>query len=179
MRKVKILDKEFKISIPAATIKRAIEQVAWQINNDFDEDEILFISILNGSFMFASDLVRKVKPLNRISFIKLVSYNGTRSTGSCHELIGLSEDIKGRNVIILEDIIDSGTTIEVVVNKLKEMEPGSVKIATLLFKPQSYQKNLKIDYIGLEIPEDFIIGYGLDYNGYGRNLEDIYTLINK
>ena len=177
MKKVKILDKEFKMAIPAASIKLAIERVAIQINNDYIEDEILFLSILNGSFMFASDLVKRIKPLCQLSFVKLASYEGESSTGIFKELIGLNENIKGRKVVVIEDIVDSGATIETVVKQLKALKPESIKVATLLFKPQSYLKNLKIDYVGLEIPEDFLIGYGLDYNGYGRNFEDIYSLI--
>jgi hypoxanthine phosphoribosyltransferase len=177
MKKVKILDKEFKMSIPAASIKQAIDQVATQINNDYFDDEILFLSILNGSFMFASDLVKHIKPLCQLSFVKLSSYNGDSSTGTFKQLIGLNEDIKDRKVIVIEDIVDTGATVETITKQLKVLQPESVKIATLLFKPQSYLKNLKIDYVGLEIPGDFLIGYGLDYNGYGRNFEDIYSLI--
>jgi hypoxanthine phosphoribosyltransferase len=177
MRKVKFLDKEFTLLIPAATVKRSIENVAIEINNDFIDEEILFISILNGSFMFASDLLKKIKPLSQVSFVKLSSYSGDAPTGKFKELIGLDEDIEGRNVIIIEDIVDTGATIETIVKQLKVLKPKKLKIATLLFKPQAYQKNLKIDYIGLEIPDNFLIGYGLDYNGYGRNFEDIYSLV--
>lgn len=177
MKKVKILDKEFKMYVPAASIKRAVEQLSIQINNDFIDEDVLFISILNGSFMFTSDLIKKMKMPCQISFVKLASYSGTSSTGNFSELIGLNESVEGKNIVIIEDIVDSGGTMEVIVNKLKKLKPKTLRIATLLFKPQSYQKNLKIDYIGLEIPEQFIIGYGLDYNGYGRNLEDIYVLI--
>jgi hypoxanthine phosphoribosyltransferase len=177
MKKVKILDQEFKMVIPSDTIKLAIDQVAMQINNDYFDDEILFLSILNGSFMFASDLVKRIKPLCQLSFVKLSSYNGDTSTGTFKELIGLNENIKGRKIIVIEDIVDTGATIETIIKQLKAMNPESVKVATLLFKPQSYIKNLKIDYVGLEIPGDFLIGYGLDYNGYGRNFEDIYSLI--
>jgi len=177
MKKVKILDKEFKMAISSATIKRAIEEVATKINNDYFDEEILFLSILNGSFMFTSDLVKRIKPLCQVSFVKLSSYAGESSTGIFKELIGLNENIEGRKVIVIEDIVDTGATIETIVKQLKVMKPDSVKVATLLFKPQSYQENLMIDYIGLEMPEDFLIGYGLDYNGYGRNFEDIYSLI--
>lgn len=177
MKKVKILDKEFKMSIPSSSIKRAIDEVATRINNDYFEEEILFLSILNGSFMFASDLVKRIKPLCQMSFVKLSSYNGDASTGTFKELIGLNETIKDRKVIIIEDIVDTGATIETIVKQLKPLKPESVKVATLLFKPQSYQKNLKIDYVGIEIPEAFMIGYGLDYHGYGRNFEDIYSLV--
>jgi hypoxanthine phosphoribosyltransferase len=177
MRKVKILDKEFKISITAATIKQAIENMASQINNAYEEEEVLFISILNGAFMFSSDLIKRIKLKCQISFIKLSSYSGNSSTGKVEELIGLSENIKGRHVIILEDIVETGNTLNVLAGQLKAMEPASLKIATLLFKPQAYQKNLNLDYIGIEIPSEFIIGYGLDYIGYGRNYEDIYSAI--
>jgi hypoxanthine phosphoribosyltransferase len=177
MRKVKVLDKEFKLSISAATIKRAVDNIALQVNNDFFDDEVLFISILNGAFMFSADLIKRVKPLCQLSFVKLNSYVGDTSSGTVKEIIGLSENIKGRNVIVLEDIVDTGNTIENIMKQLKALEPATLKVATLLFKPQSYQKNLMIDYIGLEIPEGYIIGYGMDYNGYGRNFEDIYSLI--
>lgn len=177
MKKVKILDKEFKMAIPASSIKRAIDEVATRINNDYFEEEILFICILNGSFMFASDLVKRIKSLCQLSFVKLSSYDGDSSTGTFKELIGLNEVIKGRKVIVVEDIVDTGATIETIVKQLKSLEPESVKVASLLFKPQSYQRNLKIDYVGIEIPESFIVGYGLDYHGYGRNLEDIYSLV--
>lgn len=177
MKKVKILDKEFKMAIPSSSIKRAIDEVATQINNDYFEEEILFLSILNGSFMFTSDLIKRIKPLCQVSFVKLSSYNGDSSTGTFKELIGLNEVIKGRKIIVLEDIVDTGATIENIVKQLKTLKPESIRVATLLFKPQSYLKNLKINYAGIEIPETFLIGYGLDYNGYGRNLEDIYSLV--
>ncbi len=177
MRKIKILDKEFQISIPYATIKRSIDQVATQINEDYEHREILFIAILNGSFMFAADLLKRITVLNQISFVKIASYSGESSTGIIQQLIGLKEDVKGRNVIIVDDIIESGLTLENIVNEVKTLNPASIKVATLLFKPQAYQRNLKIDYFGIEITNDFIVGFGLDYNGFGRNYEDIYTVI--
>jgi hypoxanthine phosphoribosyltransferase len=177
MKKVKILDKEFKITIPAASVKQVIEHMALKISNDYSEEEVFFVGILNGAFMFSADLMKKIRPLCQISFVKLSSYDGSSSTGEVRELIGLMDDIKGRHVIVLEDIVETGLTLETIIKLLKPMKPASLKIATLLFKPQAYQKNLKLDYIGLEIPNQFIIGYGLDYNGYGRNLEDIYSAI--
>jgi hypoxanthine phosphoribosyltransferase len=126
--------------------------------------------------MFASDLVRKINGFCQISFVKLSSYHSIESTGTVRELIGLNEDISNKHVILLEDIIDSGLTIDTITSQLKSKNPASLKIATLLFKPQAYQKNLKIDYIGIEMPNGFLVGYGLDFNGFGRNLEDIYTL---
>jgi hypoxanthine phosphoribosyltransferase len=177
MRKIKILDKEFQISIPYATIKQAVEQVATQINDDFASEEVFFICILNGSFMFAADLMKRIKIPNQISFVKISSYEGETSTGVTKKLIGLNEDINGRHVIIIEDIIETGLTLDHIVKDLKLAKPASLKIATLLFKPQAYHHNFKVDYFGLEIPNDFIVGYGLDYNGYGRNYEDIYSVI--
>jgi len=176
MKKIVIQDKEFKLSILSANIKRSIERMAFDINQDYEGKEVLFICILNGSFIFASDLLKKIKLSCQISFVKLSSYFENESTGTVKELIGINEEITGRNVIILEDIVDSGMTIETVTSKFKSMNPASLRIATLLFKPQAYRKNLVIDYVGIEMPNSFLVGYGLDYNGYGRNLEDIYVL---
>lgn len=177
MRKIKILDKEFQISIPNATIQRSVEQVAIQINEDYANQEVLFICILNGAFMFAADLLQRIKIPNQISFVKISSYSGDSSTGVTNQLIGINENISGRNVIVLDDIIETGLTLNHIVNELKSLNPASLKIATLLFKPQAYHHNHKIDYFGLEITNDFIVGYGLDYKGYGRNYEDIYSVI--
>ena len=177
MRKVKISDKEFKLYIPSASVKRAVDQVAIQINNQYIDEEILFVSVLNGAFAFSADLIRKIQSPCQITFVKLASYQGSESTGIVKELIGLNENIEGKHVILIEDIVDTGLTIESVVKQLKKLKPASVRVATLLFKPQAYLKNLKIDYIGIEIPNEFVVGCGLDYNGYGRNLEDIYSLI--
>jgi hypoxanthine phosphoribosyltransferase len=179
MRKIKVLDKNFKIFIPGANIKRAIENIAIQINSDYSGQEVLFISILNGAFMFSAELLKHITVDCKISFVKLSSYNGNTTSGYVKELIGLNEDIEGKNIIILEDIVDTGLTIDSIVSQMKEKKPASLKIATLLFKPQSFQKNLKIDYSGLEIANEFIIGYGLDYNGYGRNYENIYAMTSK
>jgi hypoxanthine phosphoribosyltransferase len=176
MKKIVVQGKEFELSILSVNIKRSIERLAVEINEDYAGKDIMFICILNGSCIFASDLIRKIKLPCQISFIKMTSYIGKESTGTVKEIIGLNEDISGRDVIILEDIVDSGMTIETVSSKLKTKHPASLKIATLLFKPQAYQKNLNLDYVGIEMPNGFLIGYGLDYNGYGRNLEDIYVL---
>ncbi len=176
MKKIVIQGKEFELSIMSVNIKSSIERLAFEINQDYSGKDILFIGILNGSCIFAADLIRKIKLPCQISFVKLSSYFNKESAGTVKELIGLNENISGRDVIILEDIVDSGMTIESVISRFKTKNPGSLKIATLLFKPQAYQKSLKIDYVGLEMPNGFLIGYGLDYNGYGRNLEDIYVL---
>ena len=179
MKQVKLKDKEFGVSIPAEKIQSIISEIAAKINNDYkDKDVPLFISILNGSFMFTADLFKHINFTCEVTFLKLTSYRGTSSTGSVRQLIGVNESIEGRDVIVLEDIVDTGITIEQILGQLKSFEPASVKVASLLFKPEAYQKEMKIDYIGMEIPNDFIVGYGLDYDGLGRNLADIYTLIS-
>jgi hypoxanthine phosphoribosyltransferase len=179
MKKVKLKDKEFGVSIPAEKIQSIVTEMAEKINNDYKDKNVpLFISILNGSFMFTADLFKHIDFTCEVTFLKLTSYRGTSSTGSVRQLIGVNESIEGRDVIVLEDIVDTGITIEQILGQLKSFEPASVKVATLLFKPEAYQKEMEIDYIGMEIPNDFIVGYGLDYDGLGRNLADIYTLIS-
>lgn len=179
MKQVKLHDKEFRVSIPADKIQDAIAKMAKKINGDYKgKDTPLFISILNGSFMFTADLFKHIDFVCEVTFLKLTSYKGTASTGAVRQLIGVNEAIEGRDVIVLEDIVDTGITLEQILGQLKSFEPASVRVASLLFKPEAYQKDLDIDYIGMEIPNDFIVGYGLDYDGLGRNLPDIYTLIS-
>ncbi len=175
---VKLLDKEFKIFIKDNEIQKIVESISTNINK-LQVKNPLFIAVLNGSFLFASDIMRKITlPDAEISFIKLSSYSGTKSTGNVNELIGLNKQIKKRNVIILEDIIDTGNTLEKIIEILKEKKVASYKIATLLFKPDAYTKNINIDYIGKSIKNDFVVGYGLDYQEIGRNLPHIYKLKN-
>jgi hypoxanthine phosphoribosyltransferase len=179
MKQVKLKDKEFRVSITSDKIQEAVDQIAKKINNDYKGKDVpLFISILNGSFMFTADLFKHIDFVCEVTFLKLTSYRGTASTGAVRQLIGVNEAIEGRDVIVLEDIVDTGITLEQILGQLKSFEPASVRVATLLFKPEAYLKDLKIDYVGMEIPNDFIIGYGLDYDGLGRNLADIYTLIS-
>lgn len=173
---VSIHDKNFVKSISSAKIQRAISGIATKINKDFKDQQPLFISVLNGSFMFTADLLKKVKCECEVSFVKMASYSGTSSSGKVNELIGLNQDIKGRTVIVLEDIVDSGSTIQKLIPELKKRGPKTIKIATLFFKPDKYESDLKLDYIGIEVPGGFLVGYGLDYDGLGRNLSDIYTL---
>lgn len=178
-KQVKLKDKEFGVSITSDKIQEAVVRVAKKINSDYKGKDIpLFISILNGSFMFTADLFKHIDFVCEVTFLKLTSYKGTASTGAVRQLIGVNEAIEGRDVIVLEDIVDTGITLEQILGQLKSFEPASVRVATLLFKPEAYLKDLTIDYIGMEIPNDFIIGYGLDYDGLGRNLADIYTLIS-
>jgi hypoxanthine phosphoribosyltransferase len=177
MKRIQLLDKEFVLSIPASDIKRAIWDMAMKINRDLHDKNPLMVCILNGSFMFSADLMKLIEFPCEISFVKLSSYHGMESTGEVKQLIGLNENVEGRTIVLLEDIVDTGVTIDNLVRQLKTQNPADVKIATLLFKPEACTRDIKLDYVGLEIPNDFIVGYGLDYDGYGRNLPDIYTVV--
>jgi len=164
--------------ITRSQVRTCIEHIAVRINSDYEGKEILFVAVLNGAFMFAAELVRKVKPLCRITFVKVASYQGDTSEGVIRELIGLKEDLDGKHVVLVEDIVDTGFTLDHVMKQIRNTyKPASIAVASLLFKPQSYRKNIVIDYVGIEIPNDFVVGWGLDYNGYGRNLEDIYAIV--
>lgn len=176
MAKIKVLDKEFETSIPESKILDAVDAIASKINNELADKDPLFVCILNGAFMFASDLMKRVTIPCKISFVKVASYVGTSTTGKVKELIGLNENLTGRTVVLVEDIVDTGITIEMLVKQIQNMGAADVRIATMLFKPQSCKPEVKPEYIGLNIPNDFIVGHGLDYDGYGRNLKDIYTL---
>jgi hypoxanthine phosphoribosyltransferase len=177
MKKLKLLDKEFEISIPSDVIQSRITELAKEISEDMTDQKPVFLGILNGSFMFASDLFKKINIEAQITFLKLASYQGTTTTGNVKQLIGLNQDLKGQHIVILEDIVDTGITLETIMMQLSGYQPASVKIVTLLFKPQAYQKDIPIDYVGFSIPNEFIVGYGLDYDGFGRNTEDIYKVI--
>lgn len=180
MKNVIIHDKEFELFITYEKIRSIVEAMAEKMNNDFKDKNPLFLCILNGSFMFAAEIFKRISLLDaEISFIKLASYSGTNSTGSIKQLIGLNEDLTGRTVIVLEDIVDSGITITNTIEQIKAKNPADIKIATLLLKPDALQVKVQLDYIGIEIPNDFIVGYGLDYDGRGRNLIDIYKVTEK
>ncbi len=176
MSKVIIHGHTFKTKISAAQIQKAVTDVARQINADLKDKKPLFLAVLNGSFMFVADLMKKLTIECEISFIKVASYEGTTSKGKINELIGINEDLKGRTVVIIEDIIDTGNTIENIMEQLKDHGAVDIKIATLLFKPDAYIKTIPIEYTAIVVPNDFLVGYGLDYNGLGRNLADIYVL---
>jgi hypoxanthine phosphoribosyltransferase len=178
MKEIRILDKRFKEFITAEAIQERIKELAIQINNDMAGKDVVFLGILNGAFLFAADLFRLIDLEARISFVKLASYEGTSSSGSIKELIGWNEDIKNKSIVVIEDIVDTGITLERVIDELVIRKASEIRIATLLFKPEAYTKDIHLDYIGFEIPNDFIVGYGLDYNGYGRNLPSVYTLIH-
>lgn len=174
---VQLVDKTFKLFKSESEILYAIRQIAHNINNDYIGKRPLLVPVLNGSFMFASDLMKELKLDCEVSFIKAAMYNGDQSTGEIDTLIGLHHNIEGRHVIIVEDIVDSGLTLSKLLPAFLEKNPASLKITSLLFKPFALRANLNIDYPGMEIPNDFIVGYGLDYNGLGRNLRDIYQMI--
>lgn len=174
---VKIKDKLFKTSIPESEILQRVQDVADRINHDMADKNPLLLAVLNGSFIFAADLMRRITIPCEISFVKLASYEGTTSTGKITEVIGINEDISGRTVIIVEDIVDTGRTMKRMIETLGTRNPASVHICTLLLKPDKLQEDLNIEYAALSIPNDFIVGYGLDYDQQGRNLSDIYTLI--
>lgn len=176
MDKIKILDRNFKKSIPESKIALAINDIANRMNSELKNENPLFISILNGSFMFAADLMKRITFPCEISFVKIASYHGTTSSDEMLELIGLKENLKGRTVVIIEDIVDSGKTMSKVLEMLQNRGAGKILISTLLLKPDALRYDIKPDYVAMTIPNDFIVGYGLDYNGYGRNLPDIYTV---
>lgn len=174
---VTLHDKTFRQSISHEQLIEAISRVGRQITHDYANKECpLFLGVLNGAFMFMGELLQHIDLNCEVSFVKLASYSGTATTGKVQELIGLSKSIKGRHVIIVEDIVDTGGSIDHLYQLLTAHHPASIAVATLLFKPSSYNKTYKIDYPALEIPDKFIVGFGLDYNQLGRNLKDIYEL---
>lgn len=177
---VKLHDKTFRVMIPAEKIDQAVTAVADRINNDYaDKDTPLFVGVLNGSFMFLSDLIKKIEFNSELSFVKLSSYEGTSSTGQVKSLLGLNGSIEGRHVIIVEDIVDTGESIAHMIADLESRKPASVEVCTLFFKPASYSKPYPIRYRALEIGNEFIVGYGLDYDQLGRNLKDVYVVTNE
>lgn len=178
MDKVKIRDKEFEKYLSQAEIETAIDRVAEQMTADLSDSDPLFIAILNGSFMFVSELMKRVNIPSELTFIKLASYDGVSSTGDVKRILALNKSIENRTVVILEDIVDTGNTMDHIIKELSIQNPKEIKVATLLFKPDALVKKVPLDYVALEIPSDFIVGYGLDYDGYGRNLPDIYKVIN-
>ncbi len=176
---VQILDKKFALTTSEETVQNAVKRIAEVINKDMRDKNPLFVCVLNGAFMFAADLMKTIDFPCQISFVKLASYEGLYSTEKIKEVIGLNESVVDRHVVVVEDIVDTGFTMEKILLSLSAKGAKSIKTATLLLKPDALQKNLQIDYVAMEIPNDFIVGYGLDYNGYGRNLKGIYTVIDE
>ena len=177
MSTIKIHDKVFRTSYSEAEILQHVKAVADRLNKDMEGKNPLFLAVLNGSFIFAADLMRMITIPCEISFVKLASYQGTLSTGKVKEVIGINEDITGRTVVIIEDIVEAGLTMKRMIDTLGTRNPESVHICTLLLKPEKLEVNLNVEYAAMEIPNDFIVGYGLDYNQQGRNLREIYTLV--
>ena len=175
---ITVKDKQFRLSITEVEIAKAVNNVATQINKDLSDKNPLFLCVLNGAFMYAADLMKQINFPCEISFVKLASYQGTSSTGKIKEMIGINESIKGRNVVVVEDIVDTGFTMQNIISSLKEKGAESIHVCTFLQKPNALQCDINIDYAAIKIPNDFIVGYGLDYDGYGRNLKEIYTVIN-
>ncbi len=176
---VKIKDKSFRVSIPEAEIKNRVKLLAQQMSKDLEGKNPLFLAVLNGSFVFAADLMREMTIPCEISFVKLASYQGTTSTGKIKEVIGINENLSGRTVVIVEDIVESGQTMKRMIESLGTRNPASVQICTLFFKPEKLKEDLTLDYVAFRIPDDFILGYGLDYDQQGRGLKDVYTIISE
>ena len=176
MKKVRLKDKSFQLFIDSKELNDSIESLSNKINQDYSDREPIFLCVLNGAFVFAAELIKRFNHECQVSFVKLSSYQGVQSSGTIHSLIGLNEDIKEKDVIIVEDIVDTGQTIANIVENILNKNPRSIEVATLLYKPKSYQKQIPIKYRAIEIGNDFIVGFGLDYNGLGRNLEEIYII---
>ena len=179
MNTVRIKDKTFRTSIPESEIKARVKALAQQISKDMEGKVPLFLGVLNGSFIFAADLMREMTIPCEISFVKLASYQGTTSTGKIKEVIGINENLSDRTVIIVEDIVESGQTMKRMIESLGTRNPESVHICTLFFKPDKLKEDLQLDYVAFRIPDDFIVGYGLDYDQQGRELRDIYTIVEE
>lgn len=177
MAQITVFDKTFEPYISYQQIEQSVKKMAGQLEKDLKDKNPLFLVILNGAFMFAGDLFKNLNFPAEISFIKVASYAGTQSTGEIKKLIGINENLEGRTVVLIEDIVDSGNSMEKILEYLASEKTAEIKIATLLFKPAAYKKHFEIDYVGFEIPNDFIVGYGLDYNGQARNFKDIYKIV--
>lgn len=177
MTKVQVRELVFEKFINREEIDAAVQKVADGINKDYVGKNPLLLAILNGAFIFASDLMRKITIPCEISFVKYASYSGTVTTSNVKELIGMNEELEGRYVIVVEDIVDTGITMDKLLEEIREKRPLDVKVACFCFKAEAFQKDFKIDYLGMTIPDDFIVGYGLDYNGHGRNFPEIYKIV--
>jgi len=176
MSTIKVHDKTFDTFLSESAINEQVKRIAQEINTDYKGKTPLFIAILNGSFMFASDLFKELNIEAQVCFIKLASYQGVKSTGNVVTSIGLDVSLKDREVIVIEDIVDTGKTLHDFLPQIMDQHPSSLKIATLLHKPEALKYPLKIDYVGFSIPNKFVVGYGLDYDGLGRNLREIFQL---
>jgi hypoxanthine phosphoribosyltransferase len=174
---LRIGDKDFDLFLKEEGIMEGVDRVAGELNEAFRDIRPIFLSVLNGAFLFSSDLFKRLDIECEISFVKVASYHGTTSSGTVKQLVGLNESLEDRSVVILEDIVDTGNTLEAIVRSLHEHHPREVRVATLLYKPEAYRGDRVIDHRALEVPDHFLVGYGLDYDGLGRNLRDIYKLV--
>lgn len=174
---VRLHDLKFRTYISAETIRKRVQEMGVAMNHDLRQERPLFIGILNGVFMFAGELMQQLDIECEITFVKLSSYEGTTSSGEVKTLIGLNTELKGRNVVVLEDIVDTGKTVSEFLKYLATLQPESVRVAALLFKPDALESDMDIDYIGFKVPNEFLVGFGLDYDGLGRNLKDIYVKV--
>ena len=179
VKRVQLHDKTFELSIPQEELHENIRKVAALINKDYEGKHPLILGMLNGAFMFCADLVRELTVPCEINFVKYSSYSGTQSTGKVSEVLGLTMDVSGRDIIVVEDIVETGCTLSSLKERLKEMNVASTSICSMFFKPSCLKTDLNVDYPAMVIPNDFIVGYGLDYNKAGRELKDIYTLVSE
>ena len=179
MGTIQVKDREFEVFLKEEDIQKEIKRVAAEINRDYVGKEPLFLCILNGSFMFAADLLKDVNIPCNVSFVKVSSYHGTDTTGKVKELMGLQEDVEGRHIIIVEDIVDTGYTMRDVLDSLAEKKAASVQVCALLCKPDKLKVDINLKYLAMNIPNGFIVGYGLDYDGFGRNSRDIYKIVKE
>lgn len=179
MKKIKLHDKTFRHAISYEEIEYSVKELAKKLNQEYAKSaEVpLFIGVLNGAFMFTAELMKQIEFTCELSFIKLASYDGMRSNGEVTRLIGLDRPVEGREVIIVEDIVETGNTIEAIARLLEDQKPKNIRVVTLFFKPEAYTRSMKVDHYAMELPNDFIVGFGLDYDQLGRNLKDIYTLV--
>jgi hypoxanthine phosphoribosyltransferase len=177
MQRVKIHDKEFAVSIPKDKIQQRTEELGSRISKDYEGKQPVFLVVLKGAFLFAADLLRNVTLECEITFLRVSSYEGTQSTGVVQSILGLSEKIHDKHLVIIEDIVDTGNTIMHLIKELKKSDPLDIKVASLLLKPEALKHNIHVDYVGFSVPNDFLVGYGLDYDGHGRNLSEIYKII--
>ena len=178
-KRIIVHDKEFEISIPHKEIQKQVKRIADEMNRDLADKDPVFLGILNGAFMFASDLFQQLTFPTQITFLKLASYSGTASTGSVKQLIGINMDLKDRVVVVIEDIVDTGVTLDTIIRQLSGYQPKKLLVATFLHKPDAAKRKVQLDYVGITIPNDFVIGYGLDYDGYARNYKDLYTVVGE
>ncbi|MDU0371648.1 hypoxanthine phosphoribosyltransferase [Hymenobacter sp. ZK17L-C2] len=174
---ISLHNKQFEPYLSAVELQAAIKQVATQLNQDYAGQPVIFVVVLNGSFMFAADLLKEISVPCEVCFIRVASYQGTSSSGEVKEVLGLTEDLRGRHVVIVEDIVDTGHTMRMLLDTLGGQQPASLEVATLFLKPECLQQELSLRYVGLSIPNDFIVGYGLDFDGLGRNYPNVYKAV--